>query len=77
MEWWKEKWNERREKERDKTEKWIGNKIGYEGAKTISESLKINTSLTSLDLGSDEKNMKWKWKKKWNEWKWSKWRMNR
>ena len=31
------------------------NEIGDEGAKTISESLKINTSLTSLDLGSDEK----------------------
>ena len=31
------------------------NKIGYEGAKSISESLKINTSLKSLDLRSDEK----------------------
>ena len=35
--------------------KRIGNKIGDEGAKTISESLKINTSLTTLDLWSDEK----------------------
>ena len=34
---------------------WIGNGIGDEGAKTISESLKINTSLTELDLGGDEK----------------------
>ena len=34
---------------------WIGNQIGYEGAKSLSESLKINTSLTTLDLGSDEK----------------------
>ena len=34
--------------------KWIGN-IGYEGAKSISESLKINSSLTELDLGGDEK----------------------
>ena len=34
---------------------WIGNKIGDEGAKTISESLKINTSLTSLNLRCDEK----------------------
>ena len=48
--------------------KWIGNKIGYEGAKAISESLMNNTSLTTLDLGSDEKirneriTMKWKWK---------------
>ena len=32
-----------------------GNEIGDEGAKTISESLKINTSLTSLYLWSDEK----------------------
>ena len=40
--------------------KWIGNKIGYEGAKTISETLKINTSLTKLELYSDEKDKKWK-----------------
>ena len=33
----------------------IVNKIGNEGAKTISESLKINTSLTTLNLESDEK----------------------
>ena len=30
-------------------------RIGDEGAKSISESLKINTSLTSLNLESDEK----------------------
>ncbi len=36
---------------------WIGNQIGDEGAKSLSEALKINTSLTSLNLGSDEK--KW------------------
>ena len=35
--------------------KWIGNEIGSEGAKRISESLKINTSLTELDLEGDEK----------------------
>ena len=40
---------------RNEKKKWIGNKIGYEGAKTISESLKINTSLTSLGLSGDEK----------------------
>ncbi len=34
--------------------KWIVNEIGYEGAKTLSEALEINTSLTSLDLRSDE-----------------------
>ena len=34
---------------------WIDNEIGDEGAKALSESLKINTSLTSLGLGSDER----------------------
>ena len=33
------------------------NKIGDEGAQAISESLKINTSLTKLDLIGDEKKM--------------------
>ena len=45
--------------------KWIGNKIGYEGAKAISESLMNNTSLTKLDLGGDEKIRNKKWEKKW------------
>ena len=36
-------------------EKWIGNQIGTEGSKAISESLKINTSLTKLVLNCDEK----------------------
>ena len=40
---------------RERNDKWIDNQIGDEGAKTISESLKINTSLTSLNLGGDEK----------------------
>ncbi len=30
--------------------KWTDNKIGYEGASTISASLKINTTLTELNL---------------------------
>ena len=34
---------------------WIDNGIGDEGAKAVSESLKINTSLTTLDLERDEK----------------------
>ena len=34
---------------------WIDNTIGDEGAKTLSESLKINTSLAILYLGGDEK----------------------
>ena len=33
--------------------KWTGNKIGDEGAKKISESLMINTTLTQLDLSRD------------------------
>ena len=44
----------RKEKEM-KWKKWIGNQIGDEGAQAISESLKINTSLTTLNLGSDKK----------------------
>ena len=34
--------------------KWKGNGIGVEGANKISESLKVNTTLTKLNLGSDE-----------------------
>ena len=49
---------------------WIGNGIGDEGAKRISESLKINTSLTKLDLIGDEKKME----REYNE---KKWKMNR
>ena len=41
---------------------WTDNNIGAEGAKTISESLKINTTLTGLELGSDDKIMKMKCK---------------
>ncbi len=33
--------------------KWAGNNIGAEGANKIGESLKINTTLTELDLGSN------------------------
>ena len=43
-------------KNREQNEiKMIDNEIGDEGAKRISESLKINTSLTSLGLSGDEK----------------------
>ena len=34
---------------------WTGNRIGAEGAIAISESLKTNTTLTSLNLGGDDK----------------------
>ena len=30
------------------------NKIGAEGAKSLSEMMKVNTTLTSLDLSSEE-----------------------
>ena len=45
----------KREENENEMKEWIVNEIGDEGAKTISESLKINTSLTSLDLSCDEK----------------------
>ena len=45
----------KKREEMKRNEKWIVNQIGYEGAKTISESLKINTSLTELSLRSEEK----------------------
>ena len=34
--------------------KWTDNSIGDSGASKISESLKVNTTLTRLDLGGDE-----------------------
>ena len=37
----------------EKRQKWKGNGIAYEGAKSIRELLKINTSLTDLDLRRD------------------------
>ncbi len=33
--------------------KWTDNNIGLEGANKISESLKINTTLTELDLSDN------------------------
>ena len=38
--------------------KWKDNDIGDEGAKSLGEALKINTSLTGLNLRSDEKTMR-------------------
>ena len=48
-----ERW--KREKKWKEIKVWIDSGIGTEGAKSISESLKINTSLTKLDLRCDEK----------------------
>ena len=49
---------------RMKMKKRIDNQIGDEGAKSISESLKINTSLTQLELGGDEDLYEMKGRKK-------------
>ncbi len=38
-----------------KWNKWTGNIIGEEGAIKISETLKVNTTLTVLDLRGDDK----------------------
>ena len=44
----------------DKNDKiWTGNGIGDSGARMISESLKTNTTLTTLSLSGDEKRSKW------------------
>ncbi len=51
---------DRRNENEWKWKKWIDNEIGPEGAKTLSEALKINTSLTSLTLYCDENETKWK-----------------
>ena len=51
---------------------WTDNNIGESGAIMISESLKTNTTLTTLYLGSDKKWSKMKWvmiMKKTKEWK--------
>ena len=46
--------NGKREGKENERNKWIGNGIGAEGANKISESLKVNTTLTVLNLFSDE-----------------------
>ena len=49
--------NENNENDREKNNnkwKWTGNNIGESGATAISESLKTNTTLTTLYLESDE-----------------------
>ena len=45
---WKREWNE------NEMNKWTDNEIGDEGASKISESLKVNTTLTELNLTGDE-----------------------
>ena len=46
--------NEKREGNEDERNKWTDNEIGDEGTSKISESLKVNTTLTVLLLGCDE-----------------------
>ena len=41
-----------------------GNEIGNEGARMISDSLKINSTLTSIDLSGDSLFNSALWKKK-------------
>ena len=36
----------------------IGNEIGFEGAKSMSEMLKVNNTLTTLNLGREEERSK-------------------
>ena len=51
-----------------------GNEIGDEGAKTMCEMLKVNTTLTSLNLGSEEeRNARRERKRRMNDrqWDWS------
>ena len=61
-------WNEKeRRKWKEWNEQWLANQIGKEGAKAMNESLKINTSVTALYLGGDEKIRKWR--------EWKVWRM--
>ena len=35
-----------------------GNRVGVEGTKSMSEMLKVNTALTSLDLGGEDERKK-------------------
>ncbi len=47
-------WKGKRERNENEMNKWTGNRIGAEGASKISESLKVNTTLTVLNLSCDE-----------------------
>ena len=45
---------EKREENENELNKWTDNEIGDEGANKISESLKVNSTLTELNLFGDE-----------------------
>ena len=55
--------------------KWTGNEIGDSGAIMISETLKVNTTLTELYLQGDEQE--YKWKREGNEKERNKWTGNK
>ena len=44
--------------------KWTDNKIGDSGAMKIGEALMTNNTLTTLNLSGDDKDIKWKKKRK-------------
>ena len=44
--------------------KWTGNNIGASGAMKIGEALMTNNTLTKLYLRGDNKDIKWKKKRK-------------
>ena len=44
--------------------KWTGNNIGATGAMKIGEALVTNNTLTTLNLRGDDKDRKWKKKRK-------------
>ena len=46
--------NEKEKEMKNEMNKWTDNGIGVEGASKISWSLKVNTTLTELDLVGDE-----------------------
>ena len=45
---------EKREEKEKKEERMTGNRIGVEGAKAMSSMLKVNTTLTTLNLEGEE-----------------------
>ena len=57
----------RKERKEKKEERITGNGIGVEGAKSMSEMLKVNTTLTTLNLGGEEEEIKEKRKRKGKE----------
>ena len=54
--WWRlQRTNERMKWDSNPIKQWTDNRIGAIGATQMCELLKTNTTLTSLDLSSDDK----------------------